>query len=583
MKTSWEIPEQAPSDFALSLPRYPRFFIQLLWSRRLRTLEHIERFLQPRYERDAHDPCLFRDMPRAVDRLQSAVARREKIAIWGDYDCDGVSGSAVLFAALRDLGHAQLTDVYIPDRNKEGYGLSAKGVSEAASQHSRVLITVDCGITNHEQIQDAQRRGIDVIVVDHHVVPEVLPPAYAVLNPKDPRSGYPFYGLAGTGTAFKLAVALARSSGTVSTPASLADLSYERGFLDLVALATLADSMPLADENRAMVREGLEMLACTRRVGLRALLRFCGLVVEDGAGQPSSISVRDALFAIVPRLNAMGRMDQASVSFRLLTTHSEEEALSLVRHLDEKNRERQMVTDLIVDEVRERLRGAREIPPLIFESSSRWMPGVLGLAAQRLMDLYRRPVILALEDGQRIVGTGRGVPGYNLVEVMRSRPELFLDCGGHPRAGGFTMKPENLDQVRRLFLESVSTLPLRSEPDAIVDAEVSGAELTWDSYDLLQSLAPFGEGNPEPQLLLKGLVVRDVRIIGRRQEHLKMRLATADVPGRNSSMDAVGWGLAQAASIFKAGDTVDVVANLTKNVWNGSRALQLQLVDISPS
>src|SRR3989338_7849007 len=376
MKPTWTPAQKAPADFFVGLGDVPSLTAQLLWNRGVRNAQDARKFLHPSLERDAHDPFLFGDMRRAVERIMQAMANNERIAIWGDYDCDGVCGTTILYTFFRAMGYETHINVHIPDRNKEGYGLSMAHLEEIAAEGVRVLITVDCGITDKTEIAWARDRGIDVIIADHHSVPETLPDAYAILNPKDPRSGYPFYGLAGTGVAFKLASALMAVTsderrvtnnhggdmdmGSNFIPATGYPLPVNE-FLDLVALATLADTMPLRDENRALVREGFLQLTRTSLPGLKALLAFCGLTER--------FTVRDLHFGVIPLLNAMGRMEHASVSFRLLTATDADEISSLVRHLDEKNRERQLVVDVIEQEVLERIGGYEKKPSLVFESS----------------------------------------------------------------------------------------------------------------------------------------------------------------------------------------------------------------------
>ncbi|MDO8557939.1 MAG: single-stranded-DNA-specific exonuclease RecJ [bacterium] len=580
MKSIWTVAPKAPSEFFNELQDASPLIPQLLWNRGIRNAEDAENFLNPSIDRDLHDPFLFSDMQKAVSRVYTAFANKEKIVIWGDYDCDGVCGSAILFTVFRDLGYEHLLNVHIPDRNKEGYGLSMMHLEELCEEGAKLIITVDCGITDVQEIAWANERGIDVIIADHHSVPAKLPPAYAILNPKDPGSGYPFSGLAGTGVAFKLACALLSHTNTASSP-----INYKLkaiSFLDLVALATLADSMPLKNENRAMVREGLDVLAKTQRPGLRALIEFCEL--KEG------FSVRDVHFSLIPRLNAMGRMAHASISFRLLTTDREEEIPLLIRHLDERNRERQLVTEIIVAEVLERVSKYSQKPAVVFESSSSWVPGVLGLAAQRVMQEVARPVILAVEneEGGRVVGNARAFGAFNIVETVHAHSELFSDAGGHPHAGGFTTKPEHLDRVREIFLRAgekvLRTEGASAQEDAlVVDAELSHVDINEKTYATVQRLAPFGEDNIEPKFLLRGLAIAYVRAVGNGERHLKLRLLSSARSSRPASnIEAIGFGLGGRIKELSRGSTVDVIAKLSQNFWNGRDAIELQLVDLDP-
>ena len=574
MKPTWTPAQKAPADFFVGLGDVPSLTAQLLWNRGVRDAQDARKFLHPSLERDVHDPFLFTDMQRAVERIMRAMANNERIAIWGDYDCDGVCGTTILYTFFRAMGYEQYVNVHIPDRNKEGYGLSMVHLEEIAAEGVKILITVDCGITDKTEIAWAREHSIDVIIADHHSVPETLPHAYAILNPKDPRSGYPFPGLAGTGVAFKLASALLSSLNPQQAT------SYKlqaTSFLDLVALATLADTMPLRNENRILVREGFAQLAHTSLPGLKALLAFCGLAER--------FTVRDLHFGVIPLLNAMGRMEHASVSFRLLAATDADEVSALVRHLDEKNRERQLVVDVIEQEVLERIGRYEKKPSLVFESSPTWVPGVLGLAAQRVMNEVGRPVVLAIENPEThlVVGNARALGAFNIVEALHAHSELFSDAGGHPHAGGFNSTGEKLPQVRAMLLAAGERVEREggyaAEDAVVIDAELQWNDITWQTYEAVQQAWPFGEENQEPQFLFKNLTVVTVKAVGGGARHLKLTFgSTGNQKPKTISAIAFGFGAKTAA--YPPGSMVDVVVKLSENRWNGKRTLELDVVDM---
>ncbi|MDP3964024.1 MAG: single-stranded-DNA-specific exonuclease RecJ [bacterium] len=570
MKPNWVITPKASDAFFRSLPDISSLAAQALWNRNIRNSAQAQQFLRPDPARDFHDPFLFGEMPKAVDRIFKALESGEKIAIWGDYDCDGICGTAVLYTLFSDMGYAHALNVHIPDRNLDGYGVSMPHLKELHSEGITLVITVDCGITSRTEIAWAQGNGMDVIVADHHSVPEILPPAHAILNPKDPKSGYPFYGLAGTGVAYKLATAI------LSHNKKKGYGSPDTEFLDLVALATLADSMPLRDENRVIVSEGFAQLAKKPRPGLRELFSFCGLT--------ENFTVRDMHFSIIPRLNAMGRMEHASTSFRLLTTDNPDEAAMLIRHMDVENRRRQLAVEVIANYVRDRLAIAPSDAPAVFEvipyGAVGRVPGILGLAANTIMQEIKRPVVLAITDekGERATGNARALGTFDIIKALRSRSELFIDVGGHPHAGGFTAEAKNLDMIRELVLKTAQAVKDAggfSQEDAVaIDAELSLDDVTPKTYRDLQQLWPFGEENPEPRFLFRQAPIERLRAVGNANKHLKLRLG---------GVDAIAFGFGDKAGELHVGDRLNTVASLSENTWNGKKSIELNIIDLVKS
>ncbi|GIW42803.1 MAG: single-stranded-DNA-specific exonuclease RecJ [Candidatus Binatia bacterium] len=484
---------------------------RLLVNRGIRTPEEAVRFLEPRLKEGLRSPFLFRDMTRAADRVIVALAQKETIAIYGDYDLDGISGSALLFSFLRSLGTEPL--VYIPDRVREGYGLNAEAVQGLAHRGVKLLITVDCGGASHREVEFARSLGLDVIVCDHHQVPEVPPPAFAILNPAAPDSGFPFSGLCGAGTAFYLAWGV-RNRLRDNREAGAPEL---RDLLDLVALGTIADLVPLERENRVLVRHGLTTLEQGQRLGIAALKSVAG--VE----QVTSAAVA---FRLAPRLNAAGRLSSASLSLELLTTCDPQRALDLAQILQATNRERQATESAILNEA---LALCRNDPQwderaTIVLASSNWHPGVIGIVAARLAQRFHRPTALIALEPETGLGRGsvRSIPGIHCYEALRSCRNYLVAFGGHPMAAGFTIARSELDNFSQAFDSAVKSQA--ASPSILTvwaDCEVQLDRL--DVRSLLEAatvLEPFGPGNPEPVFFARNTRLRAPQAFG--GDHLRV-------------------------------------------------------------
>src|SRR3989344_1693637 len=406
---------------------------QLLVGRGVTNQDEAEKFLTPDYERDLHDPFLMLDMGRGVERIRRAVRDGERLEIFADYDADGVPGAVVLASFFRQIGFDNFS-VYIPDRHDESYGLNNQALGTLAAAGVKLIITVDCGVTDHAAVAEANRLRMEVIVTDHHLVPEILPPAYAIINPKREADPYPYKMLAGAGVAFKLVQALLRS---VLKDAPRTDLSigWEKWLLDLVAIATVSDLAPLTGENRALVHFGLKVLRRTPRLGLRALFRGLKLT-------PEFITEDDIGFLIGPRLNSASRMSHGAEAYALLTAEEELEADRVARRLEEKDQERRARVVAILGAARVEVSGNESV---IVIGNSAWSLGVLGLAASRLVEEFRRPVFLWGRNGRgEIKGSCRSDGTVNIVELMKlahsQADDLFLNYGGHAQAGGFSLR-----------------------------------------------------------------------------------------------------------------------------------------------
>ncbi len=540
--------------------KIPSIVARLLILRGVTDPETAQRFLHPALDQ-LHNPLLLADMKAAVDRLRRALEQREKILVYGDYDVDGTMSVIILLAALRGLGGE--VEAYIPHRLNDGYGMRAAVIEEAAARGIRVVVSVDTGIREHEALNRARELGLDSIVTDHHLPDRQLPPACAVLNPQRADSGYPEKVLAGVGVAFKLVQALLgeRLSGRLL-----------QSYLKVVALGTIADVVPLLGENRVIAHFGLEALRQPSQAGLQALLEVCGLDRCD-------ISAGNLAFRLAPRLNAAGRMEDARDVIDLFTCSDLEKAREIAGRLDGFNRDRQRTEEGILHEIVAQMDGhpeKRDRYSLVLAGEG-WHRGVIGIVAQRVVERYHRPaLVVSVEDGVG-VGSGRSIRAFHLLDALAAMPELFLRYGGHARAAGFALPAERIAELEARFEQFAreNLEPEDLEPTLRVDAEVSGHEIDWTLYEALQTLAPFGSGNPTPVL-----ATRDLRlVVGPRilqEKHLKLRVARGP-----KSFDAIGWGMAERGAALLAGQTLDLAFTLDRNVFQDTTTLQLVLSEIS--
>lgn len=565
--TQWIVQPAAPAGYA-KLYNFPPVITQLLYNRGLIEPADVEAFLHPDYESQIHDPFLFRDMQLAVDRTLDAVRRGERIFVFGDYDADGVCSSAVLKQTLESLGcHIEL---YIPFRDTEGYGLKPKAVEEIHARGCDLLITVDCGVSNREEIAWCTAHGMDVIVLDHHLPPPELPEAYALINPSIPNSGYPFAKLCGAGVAFKFVQAIMRGQDDYHMPIKL-PVGYDKWLLDLVAIATVGDVMPLVGENRVLVSYGLKVLEKTRRPGLQALLRR----VKQGSLDSQAISWR-----IVPRLNAAGRMDHASVATQLIEAVTAEEAEKYCDILENNNKLRQQTTEKILKIALASVGERSTAPDIIIAQGEGWSPGLVGLIAGRLKDYYGRPALVVGRDGDRYVGSGRSVVGFDITDALHQCADYLDHFGGHAAACGFTVIGE--DNYRQFVdtISAVASVALQAadrRPVLKIDAELTLAEIGWPLLDHLARFEPFGEGNPRPIFAVRQAVIEDIATVGADAKHLRILLGHDE--GRHVHK-FIGFSFGEMRESLTKGDVVDIAFELGVNEWNGRRELQLSLVDL---
>ena len=538
----------------------PSIVARLLILRGVSDPNSAQTFLSPALDQ-LHNPFLLADMKTAVERLRRALDQKEKILIYGDYDVDGTMAVVILLAALRGLGGD--VEAYIPHRLSDGYGMRATVIEEAAAKGVRVVVSVDTGIREHAALIRARDLGLDCIVTDHHLPDEHLPPACAILNPQRADAGYPEKVLAGVGVAFKLVQGLLgeRLSGRLL-----------QSYLKVVAIGTIADVVPLLGENRVIARFGLEALRQPSQAGLQALFEVSGL-------DRCKVSAGDMAFRLAPRLNAAGRMQDARDVIDLFTCSDLEKARGIARRLDGLNRDRQRTEDGILREIAEvmdRHPEKRDRYSLVL-AGEQWHRGVIGIVAQRVVERYHRPaLVLSVEDGLA-VGSGRSIRAFHLLDALTAMQELFVRYGGHARAAGFALPADRIAELETCFEQYAREVlrPVDLEPTLRVDAEVSGHDIDWTLYEALETLAPFGCGNPTPVL-----AVRDLRlVVGPRilqEKHLKLRVARGP-----RSFDAIGWGMAERGARLVAGQTLDLAFTLDQNVFQDVTTLQLVVSEIS--
>lgn len=556
---TWRVQPPLPPQAAPAFKGYPPLLAQLLYNRGLRTPGQAQAFLAGAPV--SHDPFTLPDMPAAVERLGKAVRQGERIAVFGDFDVDGVSATALLATALRPLGIEVIP--YLPRRIEEGHGLSPQAVEYLAQQGVTLLVTVDCGISSAREIEAAARAGMDTIVTDHHLPPTRMPPALAVVDPRLPGSRYPFLDLTGAGLALKLAQGLYTHmgySGDDTLPA----------LLTLAALGTVADVAPLLDENRSIVRQGLHHLARAPSPGLQALLSSARL-----GGRPLDTEAVGWLLA--PRLNASGRMDHAGTSYRLLVTPSPQEAQELASTLELQNQQRQRLTE----ETYQRAKSIMEPAPLLMVGDAAFPPGIIGLVAGRLAEEFARPaVVVSLgEDFSR--GSCRSAPWFNIGQALYRVAEGiggFARHGGHAQAAGFTVETARLGRLKEALVdlaqEALAQVGAEQPPQPWIDVDMEAAlgALPRDIYPLVQSLAPFGPGNPEPVFLSRRVQLLEARPMGAGGQHLRLNLRGGGVTWR-----AVAFG--QSDRLPPGARSLDIVYAVDMDYWGGAQTLQLRLLD----
>jgi single-stranded-DNA-specific exonuclease len=563
----WLIAPAAPTSFLKQFGNLPHLLTQVLYNRGVTSPEQVAAFLDPNPPLpNPLDAPKLKGLDKAVARLRRAIQHREPVAVYGDYDVDGVTATTLLTQALAALG----ADVqpYIPDRVDEGYGLNKEALKKLKDMGVQVVVTVDCGIRSPAEVTYGNGIGLDLIVTDHHSVSAAsVPPALACINPRQSDCPYPFKELAGVGLAFKLAQALLLIEQKTSGVSPL----NERELLDLVALGTVADLAPLIGENRTLVIHGLSRLNAAPRTGVAALMQAAS--VRSGAVDATTIG-----FMLGPRLNAAGRIEHAMAAYRLLVTTDVEEAHKLAGDLNERNRERQRLTKETQNKARELALSRAPNAPLLFAADPGFRAGVVGLAASRLTDEFYRPSVVVEQGEAESRGSCRSIPEFHITRALDECAELLIRHGGHAAAAGFTVPTEKLNELAaRLLAIAQSQLGGRDlNPALHIDAEAQPGELSQETCQQLERLEPCGYANPVPVLVSRNMNVRDVRTVGADGAHLKLSL----VDERRTTWDAIAFRQSHHSSWLRRDMRIDVAYHLETNEWNGLERLQFNVLDL---
>jgi single-stranded-DNA-specific exonuclease len=527
--------------------------------------EEVGLFLEPEYAAQSHDPFLLPDMQKAVDRILVALKNSEKVSVWSDYDCDGIPGGVMLSDFLRTVGLE--VRHYIPHRHKEGYGLNREGIDELAAEGVTLVVTIDLGTTEGENVAYAKTKGTDIIITDHHIVQKgmLLPDAVAIINPKRPDSNYLFDGLCGAGVAWKLVQAIL----VKNRPADFNE-GQEKWYLDLVGIATLSDMVPLVDENRMLAHFGLKVLRRARRPGLAALLQMLKI-------KPATLTEDDVGFMIAPRINAASRMDNPIVAAKMLAATEKEEGADLARQLQNINEDRKTLVAGIVKEAHKRLNaGEFESSPLIVMGNPSWRPGVLGLVASKLVESHKKTVFLwGREGGEVLRGSCRSDGNVNVVELMQGAGDAFEHFGGHHASGGFSVSEEKIHDLAKSLQAAYEKAGTKEVPEAeiVVEREVDLAEVSF-ALKQLDKLAPFGVGNPKPLFIFRGVTIASGKVFGKTANHLELQFAKGSSRVAGIAFFTTGENFTKKVEM---GNKADIVGHIERD-WRGGP--RIRIVDV---
>ncbi|MCR5493108.1 MAG: single-stranded-DNA-specific exonuclease RecJ [Streptococcus sp.] len=552
-KYHWKNIEKEPDDGFFDLTKKEKMTAlvsKIIYSRGIDTEEKLTQFLSNDLSK-LHDPYLLHDMDKAVARIRQAIENYEQILVYGDYDADGMTSASIMKEALEMLGAE--AQVYLPNRFVDGYGPNESVYKYFIEQQQvSLIITVDNGVAGHEAISYAQSQGVDVIVTDHHGLPAELPEAFAIVHPEHPEGNYPFKYLAGCGVAFKVACALLESIPTE--------------MLDLVAIGTIADMVSLTDENRIMVKVGLEMLKQTERIGLMELMKVSDIDMLD-------VNEETVGFKIAPQLNALGRLDDPNPAVELLTGFDDEEALSIAQMINAKNEERKEIVQKIYDEAMNMVDLDKPVQVLAKEG---WHPGVLGIVAGRILEHIAQPVIvLNIEDGMA-KGSARSIEAINIFQALDDHRDLFEAFGGHAGAAGMTLPVENLEQLSQVLCDYIADngIDLSQKKALTIDEVLPLAEIDLDTVKSLEKIAPFGMDNPKPVFEIKDFEVKQARTMGQNGAHLKLKITQG-----STAVDLVAFNQGHLVQEFQQAQNLCLAVTLSINKWNGQTTVQLMLED----
>ncbi len=551
----------------------------LLVQRGIDTLEKAKKFFNPQLS-DLHDPFLMKDMDKAVERVERAVRNREKIMVYGDYDVDGTTAVALVYKFLRQIGHKDLL-FYIPDRYTEGYGISTKGIDHAARKGATLIIALDCGIKAIEKVDYAKRKGVDFIICDHHLPAEEIPRAVAVLDPKRADCSYPFDELSGCGVGFKLVQAYCQKTGI--------PFQQTEPLLDLLAVSIASDIVPLVDENRILAHYGLLRLNASPSKGLLSIIKICGL-------DRHNITIDDIVFKIGPRINAAGRMrmdendENAAPSggyaaVNLLIEGNESLAEEFGSVIDGFNQDRKCIDRSVTQEAHDFIEAHAELKAakstVIY--NPRWMKGIVGIVASRLIETYYRPTVVLTMSNGFVTGSARSVPGFDLYQAIESCSDLLENFGGHMYAAGLTMRPERVEEFTRRFNAYVEENidPITLQPQVEIDSELFFSNITPAFRRDLNRFQPFGPGNPAPVFVTRGVVSHgETKLVGADCEHLRMDLMQRQKP--NTTIQTIAFQQPTHYEWIRAGHPIDVCYQIVENHYRGSVSVQLRIKDIKP-
>lgn len=551
----------------------------LLVQRGIDTLEKAKKFFNPQLS-DLHDPFLMKDMDKAVERVERAVRNREKIMVYGDYDVDGTTAVALVYKFLRQIGHKDLL-FYIPDRYTEGYGISTKGIDHAARKGATLIIALDCGIKAIEKVDYAKRKGVDFIICDHHLPAEEILRAVAVLDPKRADCSYPFDELSGCGVGFKLVQAYCQKNGI--------PFQQIEPLLDLLAVSIASDIVPLVDENRILAHYGLLRLNASPSKGLLSIIKICGL-------DRHNITIDDIVFKIGPRINAAGRMrmdendENAAPSggyaaVNLLIEGNESLAEEFGSVIDGFNQDRKCIDRSVTQEAHDFIEAHAELKAakstVIY--NPRWMKGIVGIVASRLIETYYRPTVVLTMSNGFVTGSARSVPGFDLYQAIESCSDLLENFGGHMYAAGLTMRPERVEEFTRRFNAYVEENidPITLQPQVEIDSELFFSNITPAFRRDLNRFQPFGPGNPAPVFVTRGVVSHgETKLVGADCEHLRMDLMQRQKP--NTTIQTIAFQQPTHYEWIRAGHPIDVCYQIVENHYRGSVSVQLRIKDIKP-
>ncbi len=564
---------KVPDEVKKELLVYPELLGQLLFSRGIETQEEAEKFLNPDYSRDLHDPFLMKDMDKAVERILKAIESGEKILIYSDYDADGIPGAVVLKDFFKKIGYPNFEN-YIPHRHNEGYGLNLDAVKKFKETDVDLIITIDCGIKDLDEIKEAQEKGIDVIVTDHHIVGEKIPNAFAILNPKQEDCNYPYDGIAGAGVIFKLVQALLiRLRERSKAIQEEIPEGWEKWLLDMVGLATISDMVPLKNENRAFSYFGMKVLRKTPRHGLNHLFRKLRM-------EKRNLTEDDLAFMITPRINVASRIDDPIKAFEMLSSDDEVVAGELATYLDKINSKRKTLVTTMVRQANKKLK-ERDETDVIVVGSPEWNVGVVGLVASSLVGKHEKTSFVWGQDGKgNFKGSCRSCGAVDVVELMNNVDKnIFTNIGGHKMAGGFSISDDQIHFLEEKLNEAYQRVEKGEKNNKlVVDKKITLDDINWENYKLIEKLAPFGIGNEKPTFLIEDVEIFNVKVFGKQNNHLGLDFRNAK--GQNiSSIQFFADTIENGETKLERGQKVNIIASLEKSTFRNVNELRLRIID----